>query len=76
MKMEMIDQLKSDSQEIAKHYNGQIALNIKSNDLYKINKFDNIEVQDGDDIYIPRMSDYVSVIGEVYNNYLIKNKIE
>ena len=35
--------------------------------LDKIKDLDNIEVQDGDDIYIPRTSNHVSVIGEVYN---------
>lgn len=66
-KSNMIQMLKSDQPELAKKYTGQIALNIKSNDLTKIKKIDNIEVQDGDEIYIPRMSNHVSVIGEVYN---------
>ena len=43
---------------IADKYNGQIALNIKSNNLDKIKDLDNIEVQDGDDIYIPRTSNH------------------
>lgn len=66
-KMQMLEMLKADDLTIAKKYNGQIALNIKSNDLDKIRDLDNIEVQDGDDIYIPRTSNHVSVIGEVYN---------
>ncbi len=66
-KMEMLEMLKADDVNIANKYNGQIALNIKSNDLDKIRDLDNIEVQDGDDIYIPRTSNHVSVIGEVYN---------
>lgn len=66
-KMEMLEMLKADDLTVANKYNGQIALNIKSNDLDKIRELDNIEVQDGDDIYIPRTSNHVSVIGEVYN---------
>ena len=66
-KLDMLNMLKADDQTLADKYNGQIALNIKSNDLSKIKDLDNIEVQDGDDIYIPRTSNHVSVIGEVYN---------
>lgn len=66
-KAEMIEMIKNEKSDIDKKYNGQIALNIKSNDLTKINKIDNIFVQDGDEIYIPRMSNHISVIGEVYN---------
>ena len=66
-KTNMIEMLKEDQKDIAKRYTGQIALNIKSNDLSEIKDIDNILVQDGDEIYIPRMSNHVSVIGEVYN---------
>ncbi len=66
-KMQMLEMLKADDLTLATKYNGQIALNIKSNDLNKVSELDNIEVQDGDDIYIPRTSNHVSVIGEVYN---------
>ena len=66
-KMKMLEMLKADDSTLANKYSGQIALNIKSNDLDKIKDLDNIEVQDGDDIYIPRISNHVSVIGEVYN---------
>lgn len=66
-KLEMLEMLKDDKENIAKHYNGQISLNIKDNNLKKLRDIDNIEVQDGDDIYIPRMSNHVSIIGEVYN---------
>ena len=63
----MISMLKDEKGELENKYTGQIALNIKSNDLDKISKLDNVELQDGDDIYIPRMSNQVSIIGEVYN---------
>ena len=66
-KMEMLEMLKADDSTLSTKYNGQISLNIKSNDLDKIKDLDNVEVQDGDDIYIPRTSNHVSVIGEVYN---------
>lgn len=66
-KTNMINMLKLDQLNLSDKYSGQISLNIKSNDLSKIKDSDNIEVQDGDEIYIPRMSKHVSVIGEVYN---------
>ncbi len=66
-KMDMIAVLKEEQNDLSKRYSGQIALNIKSNDLTKIRDIDNIEVQDGDDIYVPRLSNQVSVMGEVYN---------
>lgn len=66
-KAEMLEMLKAEDKTIAQKYTGQIALNIKDNNLDKIKDLDNIEVQDGDDIYIPRISNHVSIIGEVYN---------
>ncbi len=66
-KVEMLNMLKADDQTLVQKYNGQIALNIKDNNLDKIKEIDNIEVQDGDDIYVPRTSNHVSIIGEVYN---------
>ena len=67
MKMNLIDQLQEEKYHYENQYTGRIALSIKSNDLDKISKVDNLEIQDGDDIYIPRESTYVAVIGEVYN---------
>lgn len=46
---------------------GRIALDIKSNDLNKISDSQNIFIQDGDEIYIPKYSNHVMVVGEVYN---------
>ncbi len=66
-KMDMIKVLKEEQSDLSKQYNGQIALNIKNNDLKKIRDIDNIEVQDGDDIYVPRIHNQVSIMGEVYN---------
>lgn len=67
VKLDMIENIEEIGQESLQNYNGQIALSIKSNDLDKLSDEDNLVVQDGDDIHIPRMSTYVSVIGEVYN---------
>ena len=67
MKLTLIEQLEEEKYEYGSMYTGRIALNIKSNDLDKISKVDNLDIQDGDDIYIPRLSTYVAVIGEVYN---------
>ncbi len=67
-KLAMIKTLQDGESEIKDNYNGQISLNISSNDLDKLRKSHyNIEVQDGDDIYVPRIPNHVSVIGEVYN---------
>ncbi len=66
-KSSMLTMLKSEQSSYKEKYTGQIALNIKSNNLSKIKDVDNILVQDGDEIYVPRLSDHVSVIGEVYN---------
>lgn len=66
-KTNMINMLKLDQLNLSDKYSGQIALDIKNNDLTKISDADNLEIQDGDEIYIPRMSKHVSVIGEVYN---------
>lgn len=66
-KLDMIEKLREDNDIISEHYNGQISLNIKSNNIKRISRIDNLEIQDGDDIYVPRLSNHVSVIGEVYN---------
>ena len=74
-KLDTIAQLQISQGKLSERYTGQIALNIKTGDIKKIDKVDNIEIQDGDDIYIPRMSNHVSVIGEVYNeqSFIYKN---
>lgn len=48
-------------------FDGRIILNIKENDANKISKSENIEIQDGDEIHIPKLANYVTVMGEVYN---------
>ena len=73
---DMVDMLKDEEKTMNQKYDGQIALNIKTQDINKIRKSDNIKVQDGDEIYIPRMSKHVSVLGEVYNeqSFMYKGK--
>lgn len=66
-KMDMLNLMQSESENMSSRYTGQIALNIKDNNLNKIKDIDNLLLQDGDDIYIPRIATQVSVIGEVYN---------
>ena len=72
---DMIEMLKDEKTEYEDKYQGRIALNIKTQDLDKIRSADNILVQDGDEIYIPRMSTHVNVLGEVYNEqaFMYKN---
>ncbi len=66
-KLDLIQMIEENKESLAKNYNGQISLNIERNDINTISDIDNLYVQDGDDIYIPRISDYVTVMGEVYN---------
>lgn len=66
-KLDLINILENSEDEIVKNYTGQISLNIEMNDIKSISNEDNLFVQDGDDIYIPRISNHVTVMGEVYN---------
>lgn len=66
-KLDLINILENSEDEIVKNYTGQISLNIEKNDIKSISNADNLFVQDGDDIYIPRISNHVTVMGEVYN---------
>ena len=66
-KLDTLDTLQDEEARLKRRYTGQIALNIKENEIDKIKDSQNIDVQDGDEIYIPRQSMHVSVIGEVYN---------
>ena len=73
---DMISMIKDEEKTLGQKYEGQIALNIKTQDVTKIRNIDNISVQDGDEIYIPRMSKHVSILGEVYNeqSFMYKGK--
>ena len=73
---DMISMIKDEENSLGQKYDGQIALNIKTQNINNIRSIDNITVQDGDEIYIPRMSNHVSVLGEVYNeqSFMYKGK--
>lgn len=64
---QMLKDIEEDNQNISSQLSGRIAFDIKDNDLSKIKKEQNIEIQDGDEIFIPKQSNHVTVIGEVYN---------
>ncbi len=48
-------------------YDSRISLHVTSRDIKDFPSKSNIDILDGDQIYIPRYSEHVSVIGEVYN---------
>ncbi len=48
-------------------YDSRISLNIHSRDIKKFPEKSNIDILDGDSIFVPRYSEHVSVLGEVYN---------
>lgn len=50
---------------------GRISINITSNNLDNLKGYENLEIEDGDEIYIPSMPQYVSIMGEVYNQSAI-----
>lgn len=62
-----VDEILNDNNNLMNKNAGRIALNIKCNDIRKISPSEDIEIQDGDEIYIPKFSNHVMVIGEVYN---------
>lgn len=62
-----LNEISAENNNLKNKFEGRIALDIKSNDLTKLSDAENIEIQDGDEIYIPKFSNHVTVIGEVYN---------
>ena len=64
---QMLNDIREEKSNLIKKCTGRIALNIQSNDLNKLADVENIDIQDGDEIYIPKFSNHVMVIGEVYN---------
>lgn len=64
---EMIEKIEKSNKTIDEKYDGRIALKIKSQKIEKIPNSSNIEVQDGDSIYVPKFSNHITVLGEVYN---------
>lgn len=64
----LLDEIQNDKSKVfTSKAVGRISLNIKTNDIRKIDNADNIEVQDGDEIYVPKFSNHIMVMGEVYN---------
>ncbi|MFA6989805.1 MAG: SLBB domain-containing protein [Candidatus Gastranaerophilaceae bacterium] len=61
----LLDSLKNNENQTK--MDGRIILDIKGNDLNKLSSTDDILVQDGDEIYIPRKSNHITILGEVYN---------
>lgn len=66
-RQQAMNQIANSSTDLINKNAGRIVLTIKSNDLSKISESENIEIQDGDEIYIPKISNHVMVVGEVYN---------
>lgn len=62
-----MEDISKESKKFTNNLSGRISLNIKTNDITKIDKADNLDIQDGDEIYIPKFSNHVMVVGEVYN---------
>jgi len=55
------------NEDYIKKLNGRIALEITNNSIKNIDESNNIIIQDGDEIYIPRQCNHVTLIGEVQN---------
>lgn len=66
-RQQVIDQIANPNKDLINKNVGRIVLNIKDNNLSKLRESENIDIQDGDEIYIPKISNHVMVIGEVYN---------
>lgn len=66
-KGKLAEDLRKETENLAGKFDGRISLKIENNDLSQVDEYNNILVQDGDSIYIPKMSNHVMVIGEVYN---------
>jgi len=69
----LIDMLKEKTQ---KGY-GRISLNINTNDVNNLTEDENLDIQPGDEIFIPLLSKYIMVLGETMNQTAInydKNK--
>ncbi len=58
-------------QEKAKYKYGRVVLDIEGDSIADLGEFDDMELLDGDEIYIPPMPNYIMVMGEVYNQTAI-----
>ena len=71
--MNLLEMLKEKAQ---KGY-GRISLNINSNDVNNLSEDENLDIQPGDEIFVPLLSKYIMVLGEIMNQTAInydKNK--
>lgn len=50
---------------------GRVIIDVKDNDMASLMGYNNLELQDGDEIIIPQSPEYIMVIGEVYNQSAI-----
>jgi protein involved in polysaccharide export with SLBB domain len=46
---------------------GRIVLDIEENDINSLDQYQDLEILDGDEIYIPPLPQFIIVLGEVYN---------
>ncbi len=64
----IMENISAETQDIVdKPFAGRISLNIPENDINSLSETENLLIQDGDEIYIPKIAEYVIVMGEVYN---------
>lgn len=61
------ESLEAGEAALKRRYDARISLYITTRDINKIPEKSNIEILDGDSIFIPKYSNHISVIGEVYN---------
>lgn len=61
-------------QEKASENYGRISINIKTSDINQLSEDENIELSEGDEIFIPFMSSHVLVMGEVLNQTALAYK--
>ena len=59
--------IEASEKKLDEKYDSRIALHITSRDINHFPEKSNIDILDGDQIYVPRYSEHVSVLGEVYN---------
>ena len=62
-RMNLLEMLKEKAQ---KGY-GRISLNINSNDVNNLPEDENLDIQPGDEIFVPLLSKYIMVLGETMN---------
>lgn len=64
---EVKESMEEEEKKLDQKYDSRIALHITSRDINKFPEKSNVDILDGDNIFIPRYSEHISVLGEVYN---------